>query len=189
MDDPILEYNILDTVHENEGRVTHRHISRKIGRSVASVNFAVRLLAAKGYIKIQGTNPRKLRYYLTPKGVLQKSVLAYNFLKKQSALYHEVRRNLLGKLKELAAEGVRNVAIYGWTPFTEAAILFLISEGTQVSTIYVENLEPVAQWNRIPIKLIEEFEGNCEALLLMEPMPRQFEDRTNVRKVVCFPEP
>ena len=48
MEDPILEYQVLDAVHENEGHVTQRHISQKIGRSVASVNFALRLLAVKG---------------------------------------------------------------------------------------------------------------------------------------------
>ena len=99
MDDPILEFSILDAVHENHGNVTQRHISQQLGRSVASVNFALRLLAVKGYIKITGANPRNLRYDLTPKGLLQKSILAYNFLKRQNALYVEVRKDLLGKLK------------------------------------------------------------------------------------------
>ena len=54
MDDPVLEYKILEAVHDKEGSVTQRHISEKIGRSVASVNFALRLLAIKGYIKISG---------------------------------------------------------------------------------------------------------------------------------------
>ena len=102
MEDPILEYQVLDAVHVNEGHVTQRHISQRTGRSVASVNFALRLLAVKGYIKISGANPRNLRYHLTPTGILQKSILAYNFLKRQSALYEEVRKDVLEKLKGLA---------------------------------------------------------------------------------------
>ena len=52
MDDPILEYRILDTVHRSDGKLTQSHISKKIGRSVASVNFGIRMLAVKGFIKI-----------------------------------------------------------------------------------------------------------------------------------------
>jgi predicted transcriptional regulator len=68
MEDTVLQYQILEPVHENDGNVTQRHISRKLGRSIASVNFALRLLAVKGYIKISGANLRNIRYHLTPSG-------------------------------------------------------------------------------------------------------------------------
>ncbi|MDP3183217.1 MAG: winged helix-turn-helix transcriptional regulator [Desulfobaccales bacterium] len=189
MDDPILEYNILDAVHENEGRLTQRHISQKLGRSVSSVNFALRLLAVKGYIKISGANPRNLRYNLTPRGILQKSILAYDFLKRQSALYEEVRKNLLEKLRSLAAQDIQKVAVYGWTPFTEAAILFLISSGIQVTAIYADFVEPQAMCSRIPLRPIDEFQDDCEVLVLMQPLPKVHEEKIPTGKVVCFPGP
>lgn len=189
MEDPVLEYGILDAVHENHGNVTQRHISQKLGRSVASVNFALRLLAVKGYIKITGANPRNLRYHLTPKGILQKSILAYNFLKRQSALYEEVRTGLLEKLKGLAAENLKKVAVYGWTPFTEAAILYLISEGIEVTTLYVESIKDFFPSSRIPLQLIEEFQPDCQVLLLLDPLPSRWEENITVRKLSCFPRP
>ena len=105
--DPVLEYRVLDAVDDNDGSLTQRDISQKIGCSAASVNFALRLLAVKGFIKISGANPRRLRYHLTPRGVVEKSVLAYNFLKQQSFLYDEARNGLLEKLEALREEGVR----------------------------------------------------------------------------------
>jgi DNA-binding Lrp family transcriptional regulator len=188
MDDPILEFSILDAVHENHGNVTQRHISQKLGRSVASVNFALRLLAVKGYIKITGANPRNLRYHLTPKGILQKSILAYNFLKRQSALYEEVRTGLLEKLKGLAAENLEKVAVYGWTPFTEAAILYLISEGIEVTALYVESVKGCFPCNRIPLQSIEEFQPDCQALLLLDPLPDRWEENITVKKLSFFPD-
>lgn len=189
MDDPILEYNILDALDGNEERLTQRHISQKLGRSVSSVNFALRLLAVKGYIKISGANPRNLRYNLTPRGILQKTILAYDFLKRQSALYEEVRKNLLEKLRSLSAQNIRKVAVYGWTPFTEAAILSLISSGIQVTAIYADYVEPHAVCSRIPLRPIDEYQGDCEVLVLMQPLPRVYEEKINTSKLVCFPGP
>ncbi len=61
MDDRILEYDVLDAVDEADGRVTQRDISERISRSLPSVSFALRLWAVKGYIRIRGTNPERLR--------------------------------------------------------------------------------------------------------------------------------
>lgn len=187
MNDPILEYKILDAVHKNDGNLTQRHISQKLGRSVASVNFALRLLAVKGYIKITGANPRNLRYSLTPTGILQKSILAYNFLKRQSALYEEVRKGLLEKLSELAGQGVQKVSIYGCTPFTEAAILYLISEGIQVVALYADNAETAGICHKIPFRSIADFRPDCEVMVLMDILPNPWDGKITIRKLACFP--
>lgn len=187
MDDPVLQYQILEAVQENDGNLTQRHISRKLGRSVASVNFALRLLAVKGYIKISGANLRNLRYHLTPSGLLQKTLLAYNFLKRQSALYEEVRKALLGKLKALATQEVQRVAVYGWTPFTEAAILYLISEGIQVVALYVEDVSRVYPCNRIPLRSLDEFQADCDTLVLLERLPSVSAEMLKIQQVACFP--
>ena len=187
MDDPVLQYQILEAVHEDDGHVTQRHISRKLGRSVASINFALRLLAVKCYIKISGANLRNLRYHLTPSGLLQKSILAYNFLKRQSALYEEVRKALLGKLEALATQEVQRVAVYDWTPFTEAAMLYLISEGIQVVALYVEDVSRVYPGNRIPLRSLEEFQADCDALVLLERLPGDKEGMIEIKQVLVFP--
>lgn len=189
MDDPILEYNILDAVHENEGRLTQRHISQKLGRSVSSVNFALRLLAVKGYIKISGANPRNLKYYLTPQGLIQKSILAYDFLKRQSALYEEVRNNLLEKLNDLATQSITQASVYGWTPFTEAAILYLVSSGIQVTSLYVPNLQSGMSCNRLPLKAIHDFQEDAQVLVLLEPLPEGLGEKINIPQIVGYPLP
>jgi DNA-binding Lrp family transcriptional regulator len=187
MEDPILEFHVLDAVDGNDGKLTQRHISQKVGRSVASVNFALRLLVVKGYIKISGANPRNLKYHLTPTGILQKSILAYNFLKRQSDLYEEVRKDLLRNLRELSAEGIKTVAVYGWTPFTEVAILYLISEGIRVDAIYSENPDDVPPCNRLPTLHINDFDSDCDALVLLEPLSEIREHQISTRKIICLP--
>ncbi len=189
MDDTHLEYGILQTVEQAEGDLTQREIAKTLGISVASVNFALRMLAVKGFIKITRANPRRLKYHLTPRGLLQKSMLAYNFLKRQSSLYEEVRQHLLERLKELSRDGIKKVALYGWTPFTEASILFLISEGMEVTTVYLPtDPKPGAHCNRIPFRHIKAFEPHCDALVLLEPRPDGSRIGENTRVIACFPD-
>jgi len=187
MDDPVFEYRILEAVHANEGHLTQRDISQEIGCSVSSVNFALRLLAVKGFIKISGANTRRLRYYLTPRGILEKSVLAYNFLKRQISLYEEARKSLLEQLDGLCAEGIRKAAVYGWTPLTEAGLLYLLSQRIKISALYVEKPNDMTHCNRIPCRTIDEFRNDCDVLVLMEPLPETYQEKVTTRKVACFP--
>lgn len=187
MGDRVFEYRVLDAVHGNDGNLTQRDISRVIGCSAASVNFALRLLAVKGFIKISGANPRRLRYHLTPRGVIEKSVLAYNFLKRQNSLYEEARKGLLDKLQALREEGVQSAAVYGWTPLTEACLLYLISERIEVRGVYVAAPCSIEHCNRIPVRTLDLFADDVEVLVLMEPLPEVHEGRIGVRMVEGFP--
>jgi len=187
MEDPLTQYMILDTVEKGDGSLTQREIAQRTGRCLSAINYALRLLAVKGYIKISGANPKRLRYHITPVGLLQKAVLAYSFVKKQSALYEEVRHGLLDKLRGLAREGVQKVSVYGWTPLTETAILFLISEGVQVSAIYVEKLGDHTHCNRIPFARIEDCADDCDVMVLMEPLPEMCAGQVLQQKLGCFP--
>jgi DNA-binding MarR family transcriptional regulator len=187
MNNLILEYEVLNTIHGSEGPITQRDISRRIGWSVSSVNFALRLLAVKGFIRISGSNHKRLRYHLTPRGILEKSVLAYNFLKRQNILYEEARKGLLGKLNGLKDEGVTVAAVYGWTPVTEVALLYLLSEGVKVSAIYVNEIIEHSHCNRIALKTIDQFQPDCDVLVLLEPLAEEFDSRLTVRKTACYP--
>lgn len=189
MEEEVLSYKILDAVHTDGGNITQKDISDRVGCSVSSVNFALRLLAVKGYIKVSGANPKRLKYHLTPSGILEKTVLAYNFLKRQSALYEEARKTLLGRLELLKAEGVTKVAVYGWTPFTESGILYLISEAVQVTAIYVPDPLAHSHCNRIPIRRLNEFHGDCEVVALMEAPPPESDAHFGVvKQVICYPQ-
>jgi hypothetical protein len=187
MDDQSLEHSLLDAVRLHGECLTQRILSERVGRSLSSVNFALRLLAAKGFIKISCTGPRKQSYHLTPQGVVQKSLLAYNFLRRQTALYEEVRQQILAILGEIRDDGVKSAGVFGWTPFTETAILYMLLNGIKAVAIYVEEPKAMDQWSSIPFRRIDDFEPDCDVMLLLEPLPERFEQRVTLRKVACFP--
>ena len=65
---------------------------------------------------------------------------------------------------------------------TETAVLALSLDGIEVGAIYTKAPGDLSQRNRIPYRLIDDFKADCEFLLLMEPLPAQYEEKIKVRK-------
>jgi hypothetical protein len=119
--------------------------------------------------------------------VVQKSVLAYNFVKRQRSLFEQVRRDFMGKLSGLKAEGVSTASFYGFTPFTESAILQIIFEEIKRKTIYLEKPPTETQWNGISVEIIEAYRPDSDVLVLMEALPDGWDEKIGTRKVICYP--
>lgn len=81
-------------LQENPG-ITQRSLAREVGINVSSINFCLKALVEKGWIKIGnfGSNPDKLSYVylLTPKGVYEKAALTRRFLQRKMSEYEKLR--------------------------------------------------------------------------------------------------
>ncbi len=74
------EYEVLSHLQENE-LTTQRKISMRTGLSLGAVNLLLKKMARKGLVKIEKLNARTMRYILTPKGMQEKSHLAYSYIR------------------------------------------------------------------------------------------------------------
>lgn len=84
----------LKVLQENPG-VTQRTLAKEVGINVSSINFCLKALVEKGWIKMSNfsKNPDKLSYayLLTPTGVAEKVVLTRRFLQRKMAEYEKLR--------------------------------------------------------------------------------------------------
>ena len=82
---------------------TQRELSQEMGVSLGKINYCMKKLIEKGWIKLSNFshNPNKVRYIylLTPKGIEQKARLTYVFLAKKLEEY-EMLKNEISKLKQ-----------------------------------------------------------------------------------------
>ena len=66
-------------------KYTQRELSQEMGVSLGKINYCMKKLIEKGWIKLSNFshNPNKVGYIylLTPKGVKQKTILTFAFLK------------------------------------------------------------------------------------------------------------
>ena len=77
---------------------TQRKMAKDLGFSLGKLNYCLKALRAKGFIKINNfkRNPNKVNYIyvLTPKGIAEKTKLTINFMKRTMKQYDELKKEL-----------------------------------------------------------------------------------------------
>jgi EPS-associated MarR family transcriptional regulator len=94
---------------------SQREVAAQLGVSVGKVNYCLRALVEKGWIKIRrfSRSEKKLSYayILTPKGIEEKVAVTYRFLKRKMAEYDEVSaeiERLHGELRRIGETDVQS---------------------------------------------------------------------------------
>lgn len=84
--------------------MTQRTLAKEVGINVSSINFCLKALLEKGWIKMGNfsKNPNKLgyAYLLTPIGMAEKAALTKRFLQRKMAEYEKLR----GEIEALQLE-------------------------------------------------------------------------------------
>jgi EPS-associated MarR family transcriptional regulator len=83
---------------ESNSKYTQRELSREIGVSLGKINYCMKELSKKGWIKLIkfNQNPNKIgyAYLLTPRGIEQKTRLSFKFLKLKIAEYEMLKSEI-----------------------------------------------------------------------------------------------
>jgi DNA-binding MarR family transcriptional regulator len=108
----LTDYNILKAIESNSS-VSQRGLSSQMQINVASVNFALKRLIKKGFIRMVGINPRRIKYFVTPEGVREKTQLAYRFFGRNLHFYKEVRCDIEARIAKATNGKETEIAIYG----------------------------------------------------------------------------
>jgi len=123
---------------DRDGSRTQRELSARLNISLGLVNTFMKRLVNKGYFKVKTLPRNRLKYFLTPKGLTQKSRLTIEYLKYSAHFYKEVKMLLLEKFKILEKQGVRRVLFWGTGEVAELAYLYLQQTGVQLGGIVDE---------------------------------------------------
>lgn len=88
-------FNILRAL-SSEADLTQRSISAHLGISLGKTNYLLKSLAKKGFLKIKNFTAgdkklKKAKYFLTGKGLEQKIILTYHFLKEKESEYGSIK--------------------------------------------------------------------------------------------------
>jgi EPS-associated MarR family transcriptional regulator len=79
---------------------SQRFMSKEMSLSLGKINYMMRELIKKGYIKAErfsnSDNKRSYAYVLTPKGVKKKIELTYDFLQYKSREYEKLTTEIKG---------------------------------------------------------------------------------------------
>ena len=83
---------------ESNPQCTQRELSREVGVSLGKANYCMKKLTEKGWVKLKNltNNPNKMgyAYLLTPSGVDEKARLTFSFLKRKTAEYEILKKEI-----------------------------------------------------------------------------------------------
>lgn len=89
-----ITYKLLKSIEQNPSQ-SQRQLSKSLGVSLGKLNYCLRALVEKGYVKARNfsQNPNKTDYLylLTPNGVEEKSKVALRFLKRKMQEYEQIK--------------------------------------------------------------------------------------------------
>lgn len=96
-DDKEIDLNILRYLSKTPN-ASQREIANTLGLSLGKINFLIKALIKKGFIKIDNFSKNKSKinyiYLLTPKGISTKLDLTIKFMKRKLNEYDELKKDL-----------------------------------------------------------------------------------------------
>jgi DNA-binding MarR family transcriptional regulator len=106
------ELTLLEQI-ENNPDVNQSTLARQLGVAVGTVNWHLKRLIAKGYIKAMRAERKKLRYIITPEGIALRARLAVDYVERSLSLYRKTRQRVKEHLARVQAAGYDRVRILG----------------------------------------------------------------------------
>jgi DNA-binding MarR family transcriptional regulator len=110
---------------EQNPKISQRELSHKFGIALGVTNACIKRMAQRGLIKLKGIPPRKIAYYLTPKGFSEKTKLTLSFFSYNIRHYAEMKKQISKKLLEVQNSGIKRIAFYGISDKMEVAYITL----------------------------------------------------------------
>ena len=90
-------FRVLRILKDNPD-LTQRELAEKLGVSVGSLNYCLKALIEKGWIKMQNFSQSKNKfgyvYLLTPSGISEKAALTGRFLQRKLVEYEALRSEI-----------------------------------------------------------------------------------------------
>ncbi len=153
------DLRILEQI-ERDPDVTQADLAGRLGVAVGSVNWYLKRLINKGYIKVRQMQRRRLRYLITPQGIAEKARLTASFMEVSMRLYRETREAAKQYLTEIRQAGYGEVHVEGDNDLTEVCYLTCLEQDMQVvdipqsltPTLRIEGMELHLVWPEEPNK-------------------------------------
>jgi DNA-binding MarR family transcriptional regulator len=153
--DSALEYDrdliLLDCI-EKDPDATQASLASKLGVAIGTINWHLKRLVAKGYVKVRRAERHKLLYLITPEGIGLRASLTMDYINNQFRLYRLARERSLQALEQVRQAGQHRVGLAGDGDVAEICRLTALENGFTVvnepgvPVLRVEHLKIFIEW-------------------------------------------
>lgn len=130
--DTVRELGLLEEI-ERDPDTTQASMAGKLGVAVGTVNWHVKRLIAKGFVKVKRAERRKLRYIITPEGIAERAKLTIAYIENSMLLYRQTREQAIQVLDQARQHGFDQVLIEGDGDIADVCRLTSIEQGMSIA--------------------------------------------------------
>jgi len=127
------ELTLLEKI-ENDPDVNQSTLATQLGVAVGTVNWHLKRLIAKGYVKVKRAERKNLRYIITPEGIALRARLAVDYVEKSFSLYRKTRQRVREYISEVQGAGYDRLRIVGKGDVADICRLTCLEHGINVVT-------------------------------------------------------
>src|SRR4030066_1229165 len=106
------EYKLLNEIAQ-DSLVTQASLSKDLGIAVGSVNWYIKRLIQRGWVKVSHLDRTRLKYDLTPEGMSVFTQRALSYARDSLKVYSNFRRKAKALAAELQQKGIKQVYLDG----------------------------------------------------------------------------
>jgi DNA-binding MarR family transcriptional regulator len=122
------DLTILEHI-EQDPDATQASLASQLGVAVGTINWHLKRLIEKGYVKVRRVERRKLRYIITPEGIALRARLTLDYIQNSFRLYRFVRERMLAALDQVQMAGKHSVQLIGEGDVAEICRLTCLERG------------------------------------------------------------
>ena len=127
----IRELGLLESI-ERDPDVTQASIATQLDVAVGTVNWHLKRLIEKGYVKIKRANRKKLRYIITPEGIAFRAHLTVDYIEQQFLLYRNTRQHVKEHIERVRETGFDHLSVRGDGDVADICRLTCMEQGMAV---------------------------------------------------------
>jgi DNA-binding MarR family transcriptional regulator len=126
------ELSLLEEI-ERDPDTTQATMATRLGVAVGTVNWHLKRLVSKGYVKVKRAERRKLRYIITPEGLALRARLTVKYVESSMELYRRTRHEAQALIGRAKRRGYRSIRIEGAGDIADVCRLTCLEQGVNLS--------------------------------------------------------
>jgi len=132
---------------------TQAGLATQLGVAIGTINWHLKRLIAKGYVKARRVERRKLSYVITPEGISLRAYMTLDYIQNSFRLYHLVRQRMIEQLVVIRQKGYHCVRLEGDGDVADVCRLTCLEQGIEiveskdVPLLCVKELKVFIEWD------------------------------------------
>ena len=127
----IRELTLLEQI-ERDPDITQASLATQLGVAVGTVNWHIKRLVAKGYVKVKRAERKKLRYIITPEGIALRARLTVDYIERSFDLYRRTRQRVKKHLEDVKKAGYDRIRLSGEGDVADICRLSCLEQDIQI---------------------------------------------------------